>query len=54
MRNILQVYMKVQKVFLQTIHARNIRQVSEVIIVQGSVHRDWNVISVIEDQDTGT
>ena len=21
-----------------------------VIVVQGSVHRDWNVISVIEDQ----
>ena len=30
-------FMKVQKVFLQTFHARNILQVSEVIIVRGSV-----------------
>ena len=27
---------------------------SGVIVVEGSVHCDWNVISVSEDQDTGT
>ena len=30
-------FMKFQKVFLQTFHERNILQVSEVIIVRGSV-----------------